>query len=31
MSKADPKDYYAYLGVKPSATADQIRARAIRF
>ena len=26
MSKADPKDYYAYLGVKPSATADQIRA-----
>src|SRR4051812_25397291 len=26
MSKADPKNYYAYLGVKPSATADQIRA-----
>src|SRR4051812_26297827 len=26
MSKADPKDYYAYLGVKPSVTADQIRA-----
>jgi curved DNA-binding protein CbpA len=26
MSKVDPKGYYAYLGVAPWATADQIRA-----